>query len=729
MMTLSPFFNSTPLSVSPRTASISVAPKLRYPAIALLSCLLLACSGGSSDHRDNAAPDRSATDSAGNGSKDDSSTGTGVDVDNDAGTGGNDTSDGEDLPDNPLSDSGFYSRPADYPFTTTLPLQFITTRSGKQLGVRVTLPAERRGVAAQGAFPVILVQTAYNVGLTGAMKAPGGALLGAPDPFMVKRGYAQVSVDALGTGVSQGGWDMLGAAEQEAYGDTVDWVLQQPWSNGKLGAAGASYMAISALFSAEQRPDAVQAIFASVPLGDAMRGTVGTGGLLNGVFMSEWMTLTQKLTTQNVQTAFLNPRYISQITAATQEHVEQIDAYYLPLIENALNGDPEITYDSPFWRTRSPLENIDRVKAPTFIFGALHDIFQRDEPLLFERLRQNNVDSRLFIYNGNHMTNFIQAMIGNEETPPITYLMLQWFDKYLKGMDTGTEKIPPVTQYVKNYPTGRTPVEHRDNSFASTSEWPHPLATPERWYLHGDMTLSKTPPTGNEDTHSLSTPEGAEVFAGKSPGGGFLVFDVTLNDGTECSSSFAQWTLGIATIEKPRSCYYNNRVLESGALNYETPLMEEDYYINGPIQADVWIDSTATEAVLSVRVDSVSRNGRRVQPLTNGMLVASGRAVDESRSRFLHGEMIQPYHYFTEEASMPVVPGEMMKMQVEIFPTSAIIPRGSKLRISISPSNQAQGILNRPRQEQAAGGITTIHNSLMYPSSVVVPIVPTSALN
>ncbi|MEZ5510934.1 MAG: CocE/NonD family hydrolase [Gammaproteobacteria bacterium] len=51
-----------------------------------------------------------------------------------------------------------------------------------------------------------------------------------------------VSVDALGTGVSEGGWELLGAAEQQAYGEAVDWVEQQPWFNGRLGLAGVSYM-------------------------------------------------------------------------------------------------------------------------------------------------------------------------------------------------------------------------------------------------------------------------------------------------------------------------------------------------------------------------------------------------------------------------------------------------------------------------------------------------------
>ncbi|MFZ5600963.1 MAG: CocE/NonD family hydrolase, partial [Pseudomonadota bacterium] len=391
--------------------------------------------------------------------------------------------------------------------------------------------------------------------------------------------------------------------------------------------------------------------------------------------------------------------------------------------EKALNGDPEVTYDSPFWRTRSPIENIDKIKAPTLIFGALNDIFQRDEPLLYEKLKQNNVDTRLMIYNGDHVGHFVQGFLGVNKLGPMPFLLLQWFDHHLKGIDSGVESIPPVTQYVKNH------ADHLLNGFSTTTDWPHPEAAPERWYLHGDLSLTQDAPVEEEPVNTMEVAPFATIEYGKSEDGSLLIFNVEPNDGTKCSASYHQWTLGIAGVASFNKCYRDNRELEADALNYETALMEEDYYINGPLQADIWISTTAHEAVLSVRVDEVTANGRTVKPLTNGLLLASARRVDESRSRFMNGEMIQPYHYLTEDAVEPVVPGEVFKMQVEIFPTSAIIRKGHKLRVSIAPSNDAQGMLNLPRQELAKDGVTSIHNSPDYPSSIVLPIVPLSALN
>ncbi|RLU01239.1 MAG: CocE/NonD family hydrolase [Ketobacter sp.] len=676
----------------------------RFLTVLLFSILLVACGGGGSSN-DTPAPgvNERSLDSP-------------EDVPNDPGI---ESPEPEPVP--ATIELGAYHRDAIYPKIKVKYLEYVPTTSGNLIGVRVTLPANEDGTPAEGPFPTILVQSAYNISMISFMPMPGGVLLGAPDPYMVRRGYAQVSVDVIGGGVSEGGWEMLGAEEQSGYGDAVDWIKQQPWSNGDIGVAGASYMAITGLFTAQQRPDDIKAVFASVPMGDAQRGTVGIGGMLNATFMSKWMTLTHLTSTQNIPAMIQFPKLMDQISKSTADHIAQIDNYYLPIIDATINGDPEVTYDGEFWRTRSPIEKMDQIQAPTFFMGALNDIFQRDAPLLYETLK-DRVDSRLVIYNGDHVSHFLQAFPGTDKVDPILHLMLQWFDQYLMGMDAQVDSIPPVTQYVRNYQFGMW------QGFATTTDWPHPAAMPERWYLRGDMGLSRQMPEMPEPSHEMATPPFADYEYRKNEQGGLLILNVFLNDGTECSPSFVQWTLGSAGIATPKVCFWDRDKLERFALNYESEPMAEDYYINGPIQADIWMESTKTEAVLAVRIDEVTQSGR-VIPITDGMLLASARTVDPLRSRYLNGEMIQPYHYFTQAAETFLIPGEPTLMQVEIFPTSALIRKGNKLRVSISPSNQAQGMLNEPRRELAQDGITTIHNSPQYPSSVVLPIVPLSELN
>ncbi|WP_290576851.1 CocE/NonD family hydrolase [Ketobacter sp.] len=615
----------------------------------------------------------------------------------------------------------FYDRPAEYPRVHIAPMRYIPISTGQQLGMRLTLPADDNGEPLPGPFPVILVQSGYNIGLMSFAAAPGGVFLGIPDSYLVRRGYAMVSVDVIGGGISQGGWELFGEKEQAGYADTVDWVKAQPWCNGDIGVAGASYMGITSLFTAQVRPQDIKAVFASVPLGDAKRGIVGTGGLLNAVFMGEWMALTHLTSTQNVPLMLLQPELMPEVMAATQEHIDHIDNYYLPLIERAIHGDAELAYDSPFWRERSPLENMDQIQAPTLIAGALNDLFQRDAPLLYESLR-DQVDARLMLFDGDHLSNFMQALPGTEKTDPVLHVLLQWFDQHLRGIDSGTERIAPVTQYVKHYKPGNW------QGFISADNWPHPAAQPERWYLHGDGTLTQQAPAWEEAERAMAAAPFAEYDYGKSADGGFLKLEIHPSDGSDCSLSYVHWTLGVAGITQIRPCYWDHRQLEQDALNYETATMTEDYFIAGPLQADVWMSSTTADAVLSVRVDEVLPSGR-VVPITNGLLLASLRAVDESRSRYVYGEMVQPYHFLTREHEQLLEPGEVVKMQVEIFPTSVIIRAGSRLRVSISPSNQAQGVLNLVQRARVEGGVTTLYHGPEYPSSLALLSVPLSALN
>ena len=625
-----------------------------------------------------------------------------------------------------------YDRAADYPRTYSYPIQFITTKSGLKLAVNVTVPASANGRPATGKFPAILTQTAYraDVGqILGSTVLPLGNTLaaGGRDNFMVTRGYVSVSVDAVGTGMSDGESQLLGGDEQQGYAESVEWITKQPWSNGDIGAAGTSYLGITAMQTAAQSNPAIKALFAVVPMGDAYRGVVGTGGMLNAEFISIWLPLTQLMTTLNQFEIALNPDIATQVEAANKQHIDAIDNWYLPIINKALAGETGYaTDDGNFWSVRSVLERTEGIKAPTFIIGGTNDIFQRDEPLLYERLKRN-VDSKLLIVPGAHVQAVLASMFNAhtaaaDGAPSSHTLLLQWFDQYLKGMNTGAKTLPNVTQYVQGY--GKFGVKR----YASATDWPHPQMSPQRWYLHGDMSLSQRAPFLPEKTHTMTEPAGASVMAGKTKSGTNLTAKITFRDHSQCSVSSVQWSLGLTGL-LPLPCHTNNAYVEKmqGALTYETKPLSSDLYLNGPMQADIWMTSTRTQAGLSVRIDDVDAFGVAT-PISNGLLSATYRAVDNSRSRYVNGAMIQPWHAFTVASRLPVQPGQPMLMPVEIFPNAALIRKGHKLRVAISASNQVQGVWPANFQPLADGGVSTILNSRLYPSSVVLPVVPSNSL-
>lgn len=624
-----------------------------------------------------------------------------------------------------------YKRAEQYPDVVTLPLQFITTREGKKLAVLVSVPADSKGNPVAGKFPVILTQTAYRIDvgqLLGTFATSANSLLiGGKDEFMIKRGYISVAVDVRGSGMSEGSAELLGEAEQAGYADTVNWVTQQPWFNGNLGLAGTSYLGITSLLTAQQQHPAVKAVFVQVPMGDSYRGTVGVGGLLNGLFLSKWLPLTQALSvTNNESAANKYPEYADQILAANQEHIDAVNAWYLPTVDRGYKGETGIaTDDGNFWSLRSPIEKASNIKVPTFIVGSNNDIFQRDAGLLYEQLKRKTT-AKLLVLKGSHVKAVLNAQNDANNTmaggaPDTKTVMLQWFDQYLKGMNTGAATVPNVTQYVQGYGS-------LFDRFASTTDWPHPQVAPKRMYLRGDRTLSNFPPLLKETSHTITEPKAPVVTYGPSDSGKTAKADVTINDGSDCSSSYDQWTLGIAGL-LPKGCYSDSATVErtQKAIIYQTPTLTADMYINGPIQADVWVSATNTEAALAVRVDAVDMLGNAT-PISTGLMSASYRAVDNSRSRYIKGIMVQPWHPFTAASRQAITPGKAMLVPVEIFPAAAIVRKGQKLRVAISASNQAQGVWAVPQQAKANGNVTTILSGPTTPSSIVLPLVPTSVL-
>ncbi len=648
------------------------------------------------------------------------------------GTRGSTASDSTAITTNAGSTWKEYKRAAEYADAVSLPLQFITMADGKKLAVRVTVPADAKGKPVAGTFPAILTQTAYRIDLgqlLGYVVQTGNSLLvGGQDKFMVQRGYVSVAVDVVGTGMSSGEGALLGTEEQEGYAAAVDWVTQQPWFNGKLGLAGTSYLGITSLQTAKQQHPAVKAVFAQVPMGDAYRGTVGIGGLLNAKFISLWLPLTHTLSVQNDIAKLNFPTWSEQIEQANQEHIASIDSWYLPTVDGAMTGvTGYATDDGDFWAVRSPIEGASRIKVPTFIVGSSNDIFQRDEPLLYEQLKKN-VNAKLLIVKGSHVEAVLAAasgannLLGNG-APGSASLMLQWFDQYVRGINTGAASLPNVTQFVEGYGVlGST-------RYSKSTDWPHPQMTPTRLYLRGNQTLTAAKPGSGETARFVKEPKAAVVTYAKNDSGKTVHAEVEINDGSDCSSSMVQWSLGISGL-LPKACYTNSNTVEKsqGAAIYETPYQTQDMYINGPIQADLWVATTKTEAAISVRVDAVDILGKAT-PLSTGLLAVSHRAIDTTRSRYVKGVMIQPWHPFTEAARLPVIPGQAMQVSVEVFPAAALIRKGQKLRIAISASNQAMGVWPKPQEAQAAGGVTTIFSDANRPSSVVLPVVPASALN
>lgn len=558
-----------------------------------------------------------------------------------------------------------YDRPAQFKVVTDKDVP-IVMRDGTVLYANVQRPDK------PGRYPVLITQTPYGKdGLViGALGGGGNAL--------VERGYVQVTVDVRGTGASQGTWDSFGEPEQRDGYDTVEWAARQPWSDGKVGLVGPSYMAITQLTTAALRPPHLKAIFPVVPMADGYRDIVFSGGDINISFIPLWLGL--------VTAGSLTPSPDGGGLLALTQHVAGAVSFQANTLLKATTRDDQVAYDSPFWRTRSPLELVDRIDVPTFVVGGLHDIFQRGEPLIYERLRKR-VATKLLIGPWTHVAGSTGAGLPRDGVPSLTQIQLRWFDRWLKGIDTKVEDIPNVTQYF-----------YGDERYETGDDWPVRTLDPQTLHLRGGKGLSAEPPKAGEAPQSFV----------QHPLSGI------------CTMSTEQWSAGLAS---GIPCTKDERPNElSGGVTYTTAPLSADVRINGPIGASLWLRTTAADAAVTVRVADVQPDGS-VRAMTTGWQAASFRATDPSRSRVVRGHLLQPWHPFTKDSVLPVKAGEPMKVDVEVFPTSVVFKKGHRIRVTIDPADFPHQVPTAPGLLARLGGRVEILTDPQHDSTVELPVV------
>jgi putative CocE/NonD family hydrolase len=557
-----------------------------------------------------------------------------------------------------------YDRPATFGVVTDHDVP-VTMPDGVVLRADVARPD------TPGRFPVIVTQTPYNKGAY------------ATHPFFVERGYVHAVVDVRGTGSSGGRWESFGATEQADGKTVVEWAAHQPWSDGNIGLWGPSYMGINQLFTAAQHPEGLRALFPIVAAADPYRDIVYPGGQFNAGFMPAWSGVVLAAGIPGPRLAARDPATAARLLG---EHVVGDVTTMAPTLLDALT-EGERAYDGPFWRTRSPIEVIDRIDVPTFLVGGENDLFQRGTPLLYEGLRRRGVPARLVIGPWNHLEGAVGAGLPAPDLPlSLDQMALRWFDQHLKGMGTGVDATPPVTQY-----------EEGPDRWAAAPDWPTPAIRTQRLHLRSAEGLSPEP-------------------AGPGEGG-----SSTLQQPLSglCTGSTAQWTAGGMRIP---GCTDDLRHEGHLSPRWTTPPLTEPLHLNGPIAANLWISTTGADAAVTVRVVDVAPDGKATD-LTDGWLSASFRAVDRGRSRLVGGENLQPWHPFTAASRLPVPAGAPLLLQVEVFPTDAVIEPGHRLQVMVQPSDFPHALPSLPSLARQTGGILTVLHDAEHPSYVALPVV------
>lgn len=277
--------------------------------------------------------------------------------------------------------------------------------------------------------------------------------------YYTDRGFAFVSVDALGTNESTGCPTMLDGNEAASTKAVVDWLAgrtvardtagnnsrSNAWSSGKVGMTGVSY-------------DGTLPILAS---------TTGVPGLETVVPIS---ALTNFYDYYRVGGAVVEPagypgedldNYVSALLST-----KKLQAACQYLAEDFAKKEDRATAQySEFWAERNFFNNVDKVKTPTLLAAGLSDWNVRLDQATkwYQALKERNIPVKLVLHQGGH------------QTPPSsgdfnwTSLINKWFSHYLFGVNNGVEKTSEVS--IQNADPGKA-VKERTWQYAQS--WPLP---------------------------------------------------------------------------------------------------------------------------------------------------------------------------------------------------------------------------------------------------------------
>jgi predicted acyl esterase len=273
----------------------------------------------------------------------------------------------------------------------------------------------------------------------------------------VPDGYVVISVDGRGSGQSPGYLDPFSPRETQDYYDAIEWSAVQPWSTGKVGLIGISYLSIKQWQVAALQPPHLAAICPWEGGCDLYRDWSHHGGIFSSLFPTAWWPR-QVLPNQHGNAATHHRDRETGLTTTGPALSEDL------LRSNRTNHPDDLLrhpLDDAWYRQRSP--DLGRITVPLFSAGnwggpGLH-LRGNIEGFLRAGSRQKWLDMHI----GTHFESFyLPAYIERQK---------RFFGHFLKGEDTGWDREPTIRLEIRS-PDGVAPRHETEWPLART-EWQH----------------------------------------------------------------------------------------------------------------------------------------------------------------------------------------------------------------------------------------------------------------
>lgn len=534
---------------------------------------------------------------------------------------------------------------------------YLPLRDGTRIAINLFRPAVN-GRPAEGRFPVILHHT-LNIypepidGVGPLTTRDGYRTM----PDMTRHGYVVAQIARRGNGQSFGarrGYHDRNEA-QDIY-ELIEWFAAQPWSTGRVGMYGCSNTGDAAMQSLTVRPPHLRAVFAGCFTWNKFEN-IRRGGMLANWGTGPTRTREQDMSVRPVD-GDESRRLLSQAVDEHQLSVSLIDLWRGLPYRDSLSALTQ----SRFWSEGSVSDYRDqmvRSGVAVYVQGGWRDELRDQNFIAWANLP----GARILVGDWLHCFNDDFAL--NQE-------MLRFYDYWLKDIDTGIERDPPIHYFAIH------------GGADGAGEW----RSATRWPLNtaADRTTINLGANGEltQTVQGADAPATVRVsYDGLCEGGG----------------------------EGPRAqpCTRGDRGASFTGMRLGAPVE-----VTGHPIADLWVSSDQPDAAVFAYLEDVGPDGS-VRFVTEGRLMAHQRRLNTPPWE----NFGLPWHRGYQEDAEPLAPGVPARMQFDLLPTSYVFLPGHRMRVTVTGSDwreRARQIERPPTIRVHTGGATA--------SAISLPIVP-----
>lgn len=580
----------------------------------------------------------------------------------------------------------------------------VPMRDGIALATDIYFPATN-GVKKPGKFPVILSRTPYNKsGSEGRMYAA--------------RGYVYVNQDTRGRYASEGRWDFLNIDVNDGY-DTAAWIVKQPWSSGRIGTIGTSYVGGTQHAIALSNAPGLAAV---IPV-DAVANAGYFGMRNSGAFELRFFNWIFTIGAPKGSAAVRDPgskAALEELARNTRQYLENLPLrkgttplklapeYEDWLIQAMTRSDNDAYWKQPGFNVVDQVANYKDI--PAYIVGGWYDSWGRSTTMTFEALRKHKKSAIQLIMGPwihGQQTRHAHGQVDFGEAAALKAdWRMRWYDRWLKQEPNGAENDAPVRIFVMGTGPGTKNAEGKlqhGGQWRDEREWPLARTRYTPMYLHPGGTLNPQAPApnGGNATYDFDPHNPVPTIGGNiSSGDGIL-----LQGAWDQKCGKHVWN---CRDELPLSARRDILVFQSAPL-------EKDTEITGPIDVKLYVSSDSTDTDFTAKLIDVYPPSKDF-PAGFDLNIADGIQRGRYRDSLEHASLMEP--------------NKIYELTVRMYPTSNVFKKGHRIRVDLSSSNFPRFDINpntgeplaRHRRTRVAAN--TIYHDAAHPSHIILPVIP-----